>query len=179
MLIGTLRHFSMDRCEAGMKSRAVTISDLCFSWKTTSAPVLRVASLSINSGERLFVEGPSGSGKTTLLGLLAGNITPQQGTISVLGECINTMSGAQRDRFRADHIGFIFQMFNLIPYLSVVENVTLPCRFSRRRYERANGSGGMVTKNLYVQAGITDANSDPTAPFDGFESVFDDSDFFK
>jgi putative ABC transport system ATP-binding protein len=54
------------------------------------------------------------------------------------------MSGAARDRFRADHIGFIFQMFNLIPYLSVVENVRLPCGFSRRRRANAERAGGSV-----------------------------------
>lgn len=62
---------------------------------------------------------------------------PRKGSIRVNGKHIGTLNGAGRDRFRADHVGFIYQMFNLIPYLSVVENVTLPCRFSLRRRERA------------------------------------------
>lgn len=58
---------------------------------------------------------------------------PQAGSITVLGQLLSTLSAARRDTFRAEHIGFIFQMFNLIPYLSVVDNVLLPCRFSNRR----------------------------------------------
>ena len=89
--------------------------------------------LKVAHGELVTVMGPSGSGKSTLLSLMAGVITPQQGKISVLNQRVDKLRGARRDRFRADHIGFIFQMFNLIPYLSVIENVTLPCRFSDKR----------------------------------------------
>ena len=95
-------------------------------------------------GERLFVRGPSGSGKSTLLSLLGGMVLPQTGTVRVLGQDLAELGGAGRDRFRADHVGFIFQMFNLIPYLSVVENVVLPCGFSARRSEQAAKAGGSV-----------------------------------
>ena len=115
---------------------AIDVSGLCFSWDGHD-PLLEIDRLQIKRGERIFIEGPSGSGKSTLLSLMAGVITPQKGNISVNDERISALSGADRDRFRADHIGFIYQMFNLIPYLSVVENVTLPCRFSLRRRERA------------------------------------------
>jgi putative ABC transport system ATP-binding protein len=115
---------------------AIEISELCFSWDS-HAPILKIECLQINHGERIFIEGPSGSGKSTLLSLIAGVIMPQNGTIMVDGRRLNELKGADRDRFRADHIGYIYQMFNLIPYLSVVENVTLPCRFSIRRRDRA------------------------------------------
>ena len=111
----------------------IEIADLRFTWKRQAKPVLNIASLQIIRGERVFLRGPSGSGKSTLLNLLAGVALPQSGTLKVLGQDMNALGGAQRDHFRAHHIGFIFQMFNLIPYLSVVENVTLPCRFSDRR----------------------------------------------
>ena len=111
----------------------IEIADLSFAWKRQAKPVLNIAALQINRGERVFLRGPSGSGKSTLLNLLAGVALPQSGTLKVLGQDMNALGGAQRDHFRAHHIGFIFQMFNLIPYLSVVENVTLPCRFSDRR----------------------------------------------
>lgn len=111
----------------------IEIADLSFSWKKQAKPVLDIPLLQINRGERVFLRGPSGSGKSTLLNLLAGVTQPQSGMLKVLGQDLNTLGGAQRDHFRAHHIGFIFQMFNLIPYLSVVENVTLPCRFSDRR----------------------------------------------
>ena len=115
------------------ESPVIKIADLSFAWKKQTQPVLNIADLRINRGERVFLRGPSGSGKSTLLNLLAGVALPQSGSLKVLGQDLNTLGGAQRDHFRAHHIGFIFQMFNLIPYLSVVENVTLPCRFSDKR----------------------------------------------
>lgn len=117
---------------------AVLISGLRFAWRSDRNPVLNIENLQIRQGERVFIEGPSGGGKSTLLNLVAGVVVPQQGTIRVNGCDLNRLNGAERDRFRADHIGYIYQMFNLIPYLSVVENVTLPCRFSSRRRRRAS-----------------------------------------
>jgi len=111
----------------------IEIADLRFAWKRGAPPVLNITSLQVNRGERVFLRGPSGSGKSTLLNLLAGVTTPQNGVLKVLGQELNALGSAQRDHFRAHHIGFIFQMFNLIPYLSVVENVTLPCMFSSKR----------------------------------------------
>ncbi len=115
----------------------VDLENLEFCWERTAPPVLAIDALQIAEGERIFIEGPSGSGKSTLLSLLAGVNIPQAGSIRVLGQSLERMNGVQRDHFRADHIGYIFQMFNLIPYLSMVENVTLPCRFSKQRRDRA------------------------------------------
>lgn len=123
---------------------AIDIAELRFSWGICSSPVLDISGLRADKGNRVFIEGPSGSGKSTLLALMAGVITPQQGAVTVLGHRLNTLSSVQRDRFRSDHMGVIFQMFNLIPYLSVVENVTLPCRFSRLRRERVLRSAGSL-----------------------------------
>jgi putative ABC transport system ATP-binding protein len=138
---------------------AVELSELRFSWNE-GVSVLAIDRLDIGRGERVFIEGPSGSGKSTLLGLVAGVVTPQHGTVEVLGKPISSMKGAARDRFRADHIGFIYQLFNLIPYLSVIENVTLPCRFSTRRRERAAGrSPGLEAEaiRLLRNLGMDDA----------------------
>jgi len=132
----------------GSVNRAIFVKRLRFSWDVLSAPELDIANLQIDKGERLFIEGPSGSGKSTLLGLLAGIVKPQSGRITVLGRSLEEMNGASRDRYRADHMGIIFQMFNLIPYLSVTENVTLPCRFSRRRSERVSRSGDAASEAL-------------------------------
>ena len=92
--------------------------------------------------ERVFIEGPSGSGKSTLFNLLGGVLSPRAGTVRILGAGVSQMPARRRDRFRGDHIGFVFQMFNLVPYLSMIDNVTLPCRFSRRRRERADARSG-------------------------------------
>ena len=72
----------------------------------------------------------------------AGCRARRKGTVRILGAEISEMPARRRDRFRADHIGFVFQMFNLVPYLTMVDNVTLPCRFSRRRRERATSRSG-------------------------------------
>lgn len=120
--------------------KIVDVQGLEFCWQNCSPLTLKIDEFSIRRGERIFIKGESGSGKSTLLSLLGGVLIPQRGTISVLGKSINTLRGAQRDIFRADHIGFIFQMFNLIPYLSVMENVILPLHFSSVRQQRVEQS---------------------------------------
>ena len=113
-------------------SPAVRLSRVEFAY-AGGAPVVDIAELEVARGERLFVEGPSGSGKSTLLCLVAGILAPTGGTVEVLGEPVSALGAAARDRFRAEQIGFVFQMFNLLPYLSLVDNVVLPCHFSRTR----------------------------------------------
>jgi len=117
----------------------VALRELRFRWHAEGPDVLVLDRLEVQRGERLFIEGPSGSGKSTLLGLLAGVTVPRQGEVQVLGTRLEQLGGVARDHFRAHHIGFIFQLFNLIPYLSIIDNVTLPCRFSARRRQRALG----------------------------------------
>ena len=115
---------------------AIRLQDVRFGYRSDSI-VLDVARFEVAAGERVFIEGASGSGKSTLLGLVGGILVPSDGEVSVLGRMLADLSGADRDRFRADNVGFVFQMFNLLPYLSVVDNVALPCRFSARRATRA------------------------------------------
>jgi putative ABC transport system ATP-binding protein len=99
-----------------------------------------VDQLTLNPGERLLLRGPSGSGKTTLLSLAAGVLLADAGEVSVLDQDWRGLAAGRRDSFRAAHIGYIFQQFNLLPYLSVLDNVLLPCRFSAVRAQRA-GAG--------------------------------------
>lgn len=98
--------------------------------------VLAIDALQIARGETVFLHGSSGSGKTTLLGLLAGVLRATSGSVKVLGTDFTTMSSGARDSFRARHLGYVFQMFNLIPYLSVQENILLPCRLDASRRAR-------------------------------------------
>lgn len=116
----------------------VSMANISFSWKESQQPTLLFDSLEIIQGEHVFVKGPSGSGKSTLLGLLTGIISPQLGKVTILDTDIQHLSASKRDCFRADHIGYIFQQFNLLPYLSVVENVILPCHFSLTRKNKTN-----------------------------------------
>ena len=124
-----------------MAEPVIELRELEYRWHPQAAPTLSIDHFSVERGERIFIKGESGSGKSTLLSLLGGVLTPQRGTIELLGQTINTLHGSRRDRFRADHIGFIFQQFNLIPYLSVVENVVLPLHFSALRKQRVEERG--------------------------------------
>ena len=118
------------------KPPAIVIDGLEYRWPAGSF-CLNLPSLAVNPENSLFLQGPSGSGKSTLLNLIGGVLTLQAGRIDLLGQPFSALPAAQRDAFRADHIGFIFQQFNLIPYLSVIDNVLLPCRFSARRAAQA------------------------------------------
>ncbi len=124
---------------AATVSAAVELQDVRFRYRS-GPDVLDIPALRVMRGELLFLHGPSGSGKTTLLGLLAGVLVPTDGQLTVLGEPLGRMRGAARDRFRAAHIGYVFQMFNLIPYLTVQDNILLPPRLSKARRARLAGA---------------------------------------
>jgi len=124
--------------QADLAKLAIEARDLRYAWPDNPLTI-DIPQLDIARGERVFLKGPSGSGKSTLLGLLGGVLAPQSGTVRVLGTDLAPLSGAARDRFRGDNIGFIFQMFNLLPYLGVLENVLLPLQFSTARAARIAG----------------------------------------
>jgi putative ABC transport system ATP-binding protein len=119
-------------------SPAIYASELQFAWPG-KPPVIDILRFTVARGERVFLRGPSGSGKSTLLGLLGGVLTPGRGVVQLLGADITSLAAGARDRFRGEHLGFIFQMFNLIPYLGVLENVLLPAQFSPARAARVVG----------------------------------------
>ena len=127
-----------------MSPSAIDISELKFSWVRGVDPILDIAKLSVPRGQKLFIKGPSGSGKSTLLNILGALLMPNEGNIHVLGQNLRELGQSRRDGFRADHIGFIFQQFNLIPYLNVIQNVCLGVRFSKRRLHQATASGCSV-----------------------------------
>ncbi|MFM8845514.1 MAG: ATP-binding cassette domain-containing protein [Gammaproteobacteria bacterium] len=132
---------------------AIRARDLLFAWPG-KAPVIDIEQFSVARGERVFLRGPSGSGKSTLLGLLGGVLTPARGEVSLLGTEISALSASARDRFRGEHLGFIFQMFNLIPYLSVLENVLLPADFSPARAARVGDDLQAEGRRLLAALGL-------------------------
>ncbi len=142
-----------------MTAPTIRLSDLRFAWPGQPL-LLDIDAFELQAGERLFLRGPSGSGKSTLLGLIAGVLETNTGKINVLDEDMTTLSGSRRDRVRADHLGVIFQMFNLVPYLSMVQNVVLPCRFSKRRLSEAKSAGGVEAEaiRLLSRLGLQDTD---------------------
>jgi putative ABC transport system ATP-binding protein len=141
-----------------MTQALIELSDLTFSWPGHPL-LLDIPSFNLLPGETLFLKGPSGSGKTTLLGLLGGVQQPDDGSIRLLGQDLSKLSAGARDRFRVDHTGYIFQQFNLLPFLSVRENVELPCHFSKVRAGRAkqrHGSVEAATTTLLAHLGLKD-----------------------
>jgi putative ABC transport system ATP-binding protein len=129
----------MSSSSVGAKASAIAIKDVQFSY-TPNRPILLIPLLEIPSGHRVFLHGPSGSGKTTLLSLISGILTPQQGTIGVLGRDLMRLSPSARDTLRGREMGYIFQGFNLIPYLTVRENIALPCNLHAERRKRITAS---------------------------------------
>lgn len=115
---------------------ALQVEALRYRWPG-QAPCLDIPALSLAPGEGLFLHGPSGSGKSTLLSLVAGIILPEGGRVCVLGTDTAQLGPAARDSFRAEHLGIVFQLFNLLPYLSALDNIVLACRFAPLRARRA------------------------------------------
>ncbi len=130
---------------------ALDIQALRYRWPGAAADTLRIDRLRLDAGEQVFLRGPSGCGKSTLLSLCAGVLLPGAGTVALLGRDWATLGAAARDRHRADHLGYIFQQFNLLPYLSVLDNVRLPLRFSAARARRA---GTDAAEQLLARTGL-------------------------
>jgi putative ABC transport system ATP-binding protein len=120
-----------------IRPAAIVVKDVQFRWRKDALFTLRVPEFQMDAGERVLLLGPSGSGKSTLLNLLCGIAVPQSGSIQIAGTDLSGMTSSARDRFRAAHMGIIFQMFNLLPYLSPLDNVLLPLTFAPPRRARA------------------------------------------
>mgnify|MGYP001304620057 CR=1 FL=1 len=117
----------------------INIREMKFSHDEISKKALIDIELwTVNRGERIFVHGPSGAGKSTLLNLVSGLLSCSEGEISVLGERLDRLNSRQRDRFRANHLGYVFQRFNLVPYLSAIENIDLARSFLTRKDRLSN-----------------------------------------
>lgn len=134
------------------------LENLVYGW-TPDTTLIDISHFELAAGESVFLRGPSGSGKSTLLGLIGGVLTPRTGAVYIKGQNIAAQSSAARDKIRADHLGIIFQQFNLLPYLSVLGNVTLPCRFSRTRRARSkkdHASPAHEARALIASLGLPD-----------------------
>lgn len=142
--------------EPGAAAALLSIDGLRFRWPRAAHVCLAIDHMELAAGEALFLRGPSGCGKSTLLSLVAGVLTPGSGRITLLDHDWTTLPAARRDSIRADHIGYIFQQFNLLPYLSALDNVLLPCRLSASRAGRAAKDGTPVdaARSLLSRMGL-------------------------
>lgn len=137
--------------------QAVALEDITFFWPGQTQPTLRIPIFTIAPGETLFLSGPSGGGKTTLISLIAGILQPGTGSVMVNGTRMDSLPRSARDALRGDSIGLVFQQFNLIPHLSMRNNVLLPCRFSAVRAQRAakmDGSPEQSAQRLLEALGL-------------------------
>lgn len=118
---------------------AIQVRNLCKSFQTgeVTTPVLKGVNLDIQRGEMYFIVGPSGCGKTTLISLLCGTLRADAGELNVLDHDLRHLRESRITRFRAQHVGFVFQQFNLIPTLTAAENVAVPLRLQGRTAREA------------------------------------------
>lgn len=140
-----------------MRGACIELNQLEFRWPGATRPLLQIPELIIQRGEHVLLRGASGSGKSTLLSLIAGvhQAAPEQ--IFVLGQDLAKLSQRQRDKLRADEIGYIFQQFNLLPYLSAWQNVVLAQQFSsarRQRLAQQSTNHEHLAKQLLQQLGL-------------------------
>ncbi len=120
-----------------MAPDVIQVDGVLFRWPEREGFSLAIEAFHVAASEKLLLIGPSGSGKSTLLSLICGIVPPDAGRIQVLDTDLAALDASARDRFRVEHFGIIFQMFNLLPYLSVIDNVLLPLSFSKNRRQRA------------------------------------------
>lgn len=138
------------------------LQDVRYHWPGRASFGLSVPNFVLKTGEKVLLLGKSGSGKSTLLSLICGTISAQSGMISVAGTDISGLSEGERDRFRADQIGLIFQQFNLLPYASVGDNILLPLRFAperRLRVEAPYAEATQLCKQLELPKNVMSARA--------------------
>ena len=143
------------------RSLVVKLQALRYAWP--GGFTLALPELYLEQGETLLLLGESGAGKSTLLSLICGTLFPQQGQIEICGTLLSQLRPAARDRFRAEHIGVIFQQFNLLPFANVLENILLPLHFAparRARLDDPEATARALCAQLKLPADILKAKAE-------------------
>ena len=132
----------------------LSLQGVRYAWPDAAGDCLDIEALQAEAGRTVFLHGPSGCGKSTLLGLMAGVLVARSGSVKLLGQDWAQLRGGRRDARRVDHVGVIFQQFNLLPYLTVLDNVLLPCRFSGLRASRCVDSPAAAARLLLQRVAL-------------------------
>ncbi len=131
----------------------IHMEDVRYSWQK-GAELISIPELRIEKGEKVMLRGESGCGKTTLLTLISGIQTVDTGWLAVDGVDLKSLKAPLRDRFRGDRMGYIFQQFNLIPWLSIENNILASATFSNRKKEREGGNIHNRVSKLVDELGL-------------------------
>lgn len=116
-----------------MTESLISISKLAFCYPKSDSVALAIDAWQLQRGQHTFIQGKSGSGKSTLLNILSGIQKVNDGEVNVLGTNLTELSEKQRDKFRAQHVGIVFQQMNLVPYLTVKDNILLANFFAKKQ----------------------------------------------
>lgn len=139
---------------------AISIKDLEYTWPGASQPTLQVPEFQVEKGESVFLRGASGSGKSTLLSLVAGILPAAPGCVNILGTDLAGLSVRKRDAFRAQHIGIVFQQFNLIPFLTVGANLRLAARFTGQPQHETKVHSLELIRALQLESELLERRAD-------------------
>ncbi|UOM32999.1 ABC transporter ATP-binding protein [Acuticoccus sp. I52.16.1] len=140
-----------------MADLALALRDVVFAYPGRDGFALTCPALTVEAGERVLLLGPSGAGKSTLLGLICGILAPSAGQVEVAGTDLSRLSAGARDRFRAERIGIVFQMFNLLPYATALDNIRLALAFAPERRRRVEGRDRAEALRLAAALGLDEA----------------------
>ncbi len=136
---------------AELNFMSIIITNLVYTYSNASKPILNIPTFEVQDGERVALVGKSGSGKSTLLNAIAGIVAVSQGSLNVNGVELTTLSETERDAFRAENVGYVFQTFNLLQGLTAFENVLLAMTFSKK-----NSDAKSRAKQLLERVGLGD-----------------------
>jgi len=139
---------------------AISLENVRYRYPKTQSDVIRIKQWQVEKGDHVFIHGRSGSGKTTLLNVLTGILSSQSKGVSIFGQNIADLSQRQRDRFRAKNIGVVFQQFNLVPYLSVLENIELAAYFAKTPQDTINKRYPELFAGLQLPLKLADQRAD-------------------
>lgn len=134
-------------------AQTLQLNDVRYRWPGRTSFGLYIPKLNLAPAETVLLLGESGSGKSTLLSLICGTITAQSGRVCVGGTDIASLTAGERDRFRAEQIGLIFQQFNLLPFASVQDNILLPLKFAPGRRKQVSDLGSEA-RRLCLELGL-------------------------